>query len=391
MWHVTIEEDLTCIECWHNIPAGSNCLSQMPVNMPDRIHRRGYENFCIKCAECERKEKKPCYVRRLDHWYTHTAETKEAVSCGYCGELITKGTWTVAQKLYAWPDPGWESKSTQLDAGGADTVARAAGAASAGAAMRTHGGTWHNLSPTTQRLFQTGGLGRGLSSRSLPEAQQLYESSIPQTIRHQGESAVLHFKTGRQFSHRFSVFNRPDLAKSPINVFLEDAKKNLTRGSRNMTTSEISEVRSVYRRSAVSATAKNAAKGGLVAAAIEAPVAGMENFFHWKHGRKSGRTAAMDTAKSTAGAGAVGVGVTVGAVGVAKGAALVGISPTLGPAGIPLAVAGGVLIAGSTVYRVIKAVKQDIPLDEYHLFFCKDADCKTKFAQEVTNTALGRD
>ena len=52
-----IEEDLTCIECWHNIPAGSNCLSQMPVNMPDRIHRRGYENFCIKCAECERKEK----------------------------------------------------------------------------------------------------------------------------------------------------------------------------------------------------------------------------------------------------------------------------------------------------------------------------------------------
>ena len=230
MWHVTAEEDLTCIECWHNIRAGSECLSQMPVDMPDKFHRRGYDNFCFKCSECERKGKGPCYVRHLDHWYTHTAETKKAVGCGYCGEPIPEGTWTVAQKLYGWLDPDSESKSTQLDAGGADTVARAAGDASAGATMRAHAGAWHNLSSITQGNFETGGLGHGLGSRSPAEAQQLYETRIPHAIRHQGESAVLHFKKGKHFSHQFSVFNRPDLAKSPSNVFLEEPGSSHTVG-----------------------------------------------------------------------------------------------------------------------------------------------------------------
>ena len=391
MWHVIAEEDLTCTECRHDIRAGSECLSQMPVGMPDKFHRLGYENFCIECAECGRKAgQPPCYVRRLDHWYTYTTKTKEAVGCGYCREPIPKGTWTVAQKLYAWPDPELESKNTQLDSGSADTGARAAGAASAGAAKRAHSGSWHNLSSKTRRLFQTRGLGRGLGSRSAVTAQQFYETSIPGAIRRQGESTVLHFTGAKQASHKRSVSKMPSLAKSPSNIVWEDAKKNISRGSRNMTTAELAAINKSANRASVLATAKGAAKGGLIAAAIEAPVAGLENFFHWKHGRKSSERAAIDAAQSAAGAGAVGVSVTVAAAGVAKGAALVGVSPTLGPAGIPLAVAGLGLMVGTTAYRVVKAAKRDLPLDEYHLFFCKDTDCKTRFAQVRTDAALGR-
>ena len=393
MWHIITEEDLPCTECWHNIRAGSECLSQMPMHMPDKFHRRAYENLCIGCAECERVGKEPCYVRSLNHWYTHTAETKETVGCAYCGEPIPRGTWTVAQKLYAWPEPELESKNTHLDAGGADVGARAAGAASAGAeaTKRAYAGAWHNLSPKTQRLLQNSGLGRGLGPRSLEEAQQFYEISIPESIRYQGEEAVRNFTRGKHASHIKPVSAAPNLAKDPSNVVWEKAKRNLSRGSRNMTAAEQKDIKSVNRRSGFSATAKGAAKGGLLAAVMEAPVAGVENFLHWKRGRKSRDKAAMDTARTTASAGAVGVAATTGAMGVAKATALLGMSPTLGPFGAPLAVAGLGLMVGTTVHRVFKAAKHDLPLDEYHLFFCKDTDCKTRLARDVTNAALGRD
>ena len=71
--------------------------------------------------------------------------------------------------------------------------------------------------------------------------------------------------------------------------------------------------------------------------------------------------------------------------------ALVGISPALGPAGPVLAGAGIVLMGGTVAYRLIKAAKRDLPLDEYRLFFCKDTDCKTKFAWDVTNGAPRKD
>ena len=158
-----------------------------------------------------------------------------------------------------------------------------------------------------------------------------------------------------------------------------------------MTSAELAAVKSVNRRAAFGVTAKGAVKGGVVAAAIEAPVSGLENFFHWRRGRKSGRQAVGDAAKNTAGAGAVGVGTTVAVAGVAKGAALVGISPALGPAGPVLAGAGIVLMGGTVAYRLIKAAKRDLPLDEYRLFFCKDTDCKTKFAWDVTNGAPRKD
>ena len=385
MWHVIAEEDLRCTECFHDIKSGMECLSQMPEIMPEHFRRRKYENFCIGCAECSAKGKQPCYARRLDHWYTPTAEAKEPTGCAHCGQLVPKGTWTVVQKFYAWPDCESEPENGQPNGGSASVGARAAGIASAGAAKRVNSGAWQNLSPSTQRLFRTRGLGRGLGIRSPKMAQRLYETRVPQAIRNQGENAVLNYIKGKHFSHIKSVSNMPGWARRPSNIVIESPGKNLSRSSRNMTGAEVATAKSAARVPAIRATAFSAAKGGAVAAAIEAPVAGLENFFHWKRGRKSGRQAAGDAAKNTAGAGVVGVGATVAVAGVAKGAALVGISPTLGPAGIPLAIAGGALMVGTAGYRLIKAAKRDLPLEEYHLFFCKDSSCKTRFAQNVAN------
>ena len=47
MWHVIAEEDLICNECRHDIPAGTECLSQLPVDMPEEFSRDSYQSFCI--------------------------------------------------------------------------------------------------------------------------------------------------------------------------------------------------------------------------------------------------------------------------------------------------------------------------------------------------------
>ena len=81
-------------------------------------------------------------------------------------------------------------------------------------------------------------------------------------------------------------------------------------------------------------------------------------------------------------------GVGVATAGVAKGAAMTGLGLSLGPFGTPVMIAGGIVLAGSAFYRINKAAKRDLPLDEYHIFFCKDARCNTRFARELTDAAL---
>lgn len=128
---------------------------------------------------------------------------------------------------------------------------------------------------------------------------------------------------------------------------------------------------------------KIGAKAGAGAAAMEAPISGAENFLHWKRGRKSGKQAAKDTAKDTG----IAAGVGIAAAGVVKGAALANVGVSLGPLGTPLMIAGGGLMVASAARRLIKAVKRDLPLDEYYIHFCKGSDCKTKFASEITQAA----
>ena len=228
-------------------------------------------------------------------------------------------------------------------------VGGAAGAAVRASRIRVGG--WDDLTPGTRRLFQTRGLGRGLGSRTPTMAQRLYEKSVPRVIRNPGEDAVRDYLKGKHFSHKISVANAPQRAKAPSNIVLEKVRTNLARGRRNMTSVEVSAAKRAGRASASKVLAKSAlksgAKAGVVAAAIEAPIAGMENYLHWRCGRKTGKQAAKDTAKSTAVAGGIGAAVSVPLM----------LIP-LGPLGAPVAVVGGTLLVGNTIYRITKAAKQ---------------------------------
>ena len=218
----------------------------------------------------------------------------------------------------------------------------------AGAAIRASkmgAGGWDNLTSGTRRLFQTRGLGRGLGTRTPTMASRIYENCVPRAIRCQGEYAVKDFLKGKHFSHKRSVASAPHLAKAPSNIVLEKAKENIRRGSRNMTVAEVSAATTATFRSAAASTLKSGAKTGVIAAAIEAPIAGIENCLHWRLGRKTGKQAAKDTAKSTAVAG----------IGAAVSAPLMLIP--LGPLGAPVAVAGGTLAVGSAVYRITMAAR----------------------------------
>ena len=106
----------------------------------------------------------------------------------------------------------------------------------------------------------------------------------------------------------------PGWARRPSNIVWENEKLNLSRGSRNMTAKEVAAVKSANRVSGISATTRGVAKGGAIAAVIEAPVAGVENFLHWKRGRKSRGRQAQTPAKSTVGAAVVGAGVYCGGI-----------------------------------------------------------------------------
>ena len=378
MWKVLAEEDMPCTECKHGIGAGTKCLSQMPTEMPEHFRRAKYENFCIKCPECDDVAIEPCYSRYLANWHTGNERervkvTTEEASCSRCDQAIPERTWVVVQKVYTWPELEDETVTDQ-PAGGFGRGAGTAGSAVAGTARRTHSGAWHNLSPATQRLFRTRGLGRELGLRSPSMAQRFYERSIPEAIRRQGESAVLRFIGGKDASHIRSVSKMPGWAKRPSNAVWEFAKKNRSRGSKNMSSADLAAAKSVAHNSAIKATAKGAARGGIFSALIEAPIASLENYLHWKRGRKSGRQAATDAAKSTAGAGAVGVAAT------AATAALPAMAPAVA---VSLAAAGVGLMVGSTAHRLYRAARHEMPLDEYCLIFCSRS-CRIEYARYVT-------
>ena len=386
MWAAIAEEDIKCTECYHRIPAGTTCLSQMPVPMPEGFKRRKYENFCLECTECKANRRKlPCYVRYLGHSYARKEKTTEPANCLNCDDRIADGTRTFAQKLYVWPasDTGPNSEDD------AARHASVAGGLAAGTTATTSPAGWQNLSPATQKRFMTGGLGRGLGLRSRVMARRLYEKEVPVAIRNMGEHAVRDFLKGKHFSHVKSVARAPGAARTPSNVVLEDAAANLSRGSRNMTSAQLAAAKSAGRASAIKVGAKAAAKGGvkagLFAAAAEAVVSVPENILHYKRGRKSGKQAAQDVAKDTS----IAAGVGVATWGVAQGAAMAGIGFSLGPAGTPLMIAGGGLMAGTGAYRLYKAAKRDLPLDEYCVYFCKKTSCRKKYARQVTRAAMG--
>ena len=267
MWIVVAEEEMTCVECLHDIPAGTKCLSQMPMDMPENFRRRKYENLCIDCDKCSRKKAQAsCYVRQLSHWYTSKKETEQHSTCGYCGAPIPKDTRAVAQKIYVWPESEADLRSTTGSDDGKSALA-GVGATVAGVAAKvglskSDTGDWQNLSPETRRKFQT--LGRGLKPLTPKMGKRVYEKEVPNSIRKQGEAAVRRYRKSRHLSHIKSVSNARGQARWPSNMLLEDPGENRKRGRRNMSPSDEADVRRKARAAGTHATVRK----GLIIAAI---------------------------------------------------------------------------------------------------------------------------
>ena len=252
MWKVVTEENIQCTECFHTIKAGSVCLSQMPTKMPAKFNRRKFENFCVYCKECRQKNKRlPCYVRRLNHWYTSNKVVKEDVQCGRCGESIPRKRALLHRRSMhglasqMTPRTGPDSFDPSIIAPTGQVVTNSV--------RRAQSGAWDRLSPDTHQKFKVAGLGRGLKPRTPSEAKAFYESSIPPLIRIQGEKEVLRFINGKQASHKISVSNNPSMARIPSNLSWEDKAKNLARGKRNMTPADVAAINTAYRRAGISA------------------------------------------------------------------------------------------------------------------------------------------
>ena len=378
MWRVISEEKLTCTECYHFIPSGEECLSQMPENIPDNVRRRNFENFCISCAKCNsNKDRPPCYVRRLNHWYVHKTPVEKPVSCVHCDETIPEGKRAFVQKFYAWPDFLGETVS--------DVDGISAGEGVLGislAAKKPSVGDWRSLSHDVQGRLMNAGLGNGRGgARTAAEAERFYKSSIPSHVRNAGDPGVRDFTSGQDASHIKSVYNSPSQAKDSGNILWESAPKNRARGSRNMSKREVgaAKLENGLRGAKIGGKAalRRGIRGSVIAGAIELPIAAAENFLHWKRARKSGKQAIKDAASKT--------GVTAGVSG------LVGVTTfllpiSLGPLAMPVAILGGTVWVGNSIYRVAKAAKLDIPLDEYRVFFCSERACRSEFAHTVTNS-----
>ena len=219
--------------------------------------------------------------------------------------------------------------------------------------------------------------------------RRLYERIIPRSVRNSGPDAVRDFISEKHFSHIRSVHNAPGLGKAPSNVVLEDPGLNFSRRSRNMTTAEVSAAnRGKPNLGDENSRNKNSRKrrglkAGLITAVMEAAVSVPENILHYRRGRKSGKQAAEDTAKNTVIAAGTGTAAAI----AMKGAALAGLGLSFGPFGAPLAIVGGTLLAGNIIYRIAKAARRDIPLDEYRIYFCKNNLCKNSFASNITRKA----
>ena len=232
------------------------------------------------------------------------------------------------------------------------------------------------LSAPLRKKLKTAGLSNRVPHRTNSEAKQLYRQSVPRIIRDMGEDAVWEFLAcqggkgcttdGKHLSHIVSYGNDKDRVKNPKNVMWEHQEKNSSRGENNMTRKEVLRVKWENSKDVANIIKKRgflsvkwgqyATFGGVTGMIVEAPVAGAENYFHWKHGAKSLRQAINDTAKNTA--------ISTG-MGIVSSVGFVLLSPAIGPSVmVPLAIVGGVVYISTTVYRIVHAANPDLDWGE---------------------------
>ncbi len=112
--------------------------------------------------------------------------------------------------------------------------------------------------------------------------------------------------------------------------------------------------------------ASAAAMSALIAALLEAPVSGIENYIHYRKGHKAGEEAIKDAAKSIAvhagSAAMVGVGVAI-AIGLGAGPIIATLAPILVPVGLAL-------YTCNALKRILNALADGLPLHRVGTYFC---------------------
>lgn len=234
------------------------------------------------------------------------------------------------------------------------------------------------LSQPLQKKFKYAGTNGRVSPRTVTEAKQLYRLSIPRIIRDMEEKgvrekAVWEFlgcqggiectTDGKHWSHIISYENDPSKVKDPYNGVWEYGENgNWSRHGKNMTRKEVFLAELVNTKDGAKPIkefplnaanwGKYARLGGGLGMVAEAPVATAENVFYLRYGQKSLGQAIEDIAIKTA----IGTG-----IGIVSHVGFVVLSPVIGPSVmIPLAIVGGVVYIGTTVYRIAHAANPDL-------------------------------
>ena len=221
-------------------------------------------------------------------------------------------------------------------------------------------GSWDSLSDSLQSKFTSAGLGGERGVRSVAEAQAFYHDSISYPVRNLGGDAVQQYVAGKDASHIQSAHNVPHLADSNSNIIWENSAINRARGAEDMTSGERWQAHATNAFDSAGIVFRDcletAGMTAMYAGLLEAPVAAIENYLHYKRGRMTGEEAVKEAAMAIgkrAGTGAV-VGFTVtGAVAfLGAGPLLVTIAPVLLPVGMGL-------YAYTALKRVMDAASHD--------------------------------
>ena len=393
MWQMIAESGLRCAECGHTIRPGRLCLSELPEETPPSVARVDFRNYCIGCPQCWAQGKHACYVRYLDRGAS-AGRTPRSLPCARCGRRIAAGERAAVDLYYEWPEatesganPAGQTPSARWRNGGG------AAATAAGADVLVRGvdpGSFDGLSQSLQRKFADAGLGGERGSRSVAEAQAFYQDSIPYSVRNLGDDAVRQFTAGKDASHIQSVHNAPHLASDNRNLLWESSGANRARGAENMTGGEQWRAQATNAFDAAGIVFRDcleaAGMAALYAALLEAPVAAVENYLHYRRGRKTGEAAVREAAIAIGQRAATGA--AAGFV-VTAAVALVGAGPllvTIAPALLPV---GAALYAYNALKRITDAYAQGLPLHRAGTYFCTPR-CHTQFAWETGFSALMR-
>ena len=388
MWPTTAPEDITCSECRHVIPAGRPMLSELPDPTPQGMTYRDVANYCIGCPQCQSRGNHACYVRRLETRPV-MGNTPRSLPCARCGIRIPAHHPAAAEIYYEWPsetEEGLHKPAPKISRASGVAVTASVASSTAEEFARPFV-SFSDLSGRLQWKFHTAGMRGG--KRTLSEAQEFYQRSVPDSVKAISSESVAEFIEGKDASHILSVKNHPGEIANPRNVGWEDPSINRARGSQDMTREAWADIpRQTFLDTGatiVHQCLEVGVRSAFYAALLEAPVTAIENYILVRKGIKSEeqavRDAADDIVRRAGGAAFAGAAVTL-AVSVGAGPILAAVNPIAIPVGI-------VLYGYSALKRIIRALDNGAPVHYTGTYFCSTR-CQQKFAWETGYSALMR-